>query len=77
MQNSAITFSFCIDYNEAIFESFIDELHDEYEVLYNKNVRLVTIRHYNEDIIQQLTSHKNVLVEQRSRLTARFVVADN
>ena len=69
MQNSAITFSFCIDYNEAIFESFIDELHDEYEVL--------TIRHYNEDIIQQLTSHKNVLVEQRSRLTARFVVADN
>ena len=77
MQNSAITFSFCIDYNEAIFESFIDELHDEYEVLYNKNVRLLTIRHYNEDIIQQLTSHKNVLVEQRSRLTARFVVADN
>ena len=41
MQNSAITFSFCIDYNEAIFESFIDELHDEYEVLYNKNVRLL------------------------------------
>lgn len=36
MQTSAITFSFCIDLNEAIFESFINELHDEYEVLYNK-----------------------------------------
>ena len=33
MQNSAITFSFCIDHNETIFESFINELHDEYEVL--------------------------------------------
>jgi len=76
MQTSAITFSFCIDHNEAIFESFIGELHDEYEVLYNKNVRLLTIRHYNEDIIQQLTCHKKVLVEQRSRLTARFVVAN-
>lgn len=76
MQNSAITFSFCIDLNEAIFDDFINELHDEYEVLYNKNVRLLTIRHYNEDIIYKLTDHKNILVEQRSRLTARFVVTD-
>lgn len=76
MQNSAITFSFCIDLNEAIFENFIHELHDEYEVLYNKNVRLLTIRHYNEDIIHQLTFNKRVLVEQRSRLTARFVVSN-
>ena len=77
MQTSAITFSFCIDLNEAIFESFINELHDEYEVLYNTNVRLLTIRHYNEDVIARLTANKNILVEQRSRLTARFVVADN
>lgn len=76
MQTSAITFSFCIDLNEAIFESFINELHDEYEVLYNTNVRLLTIRHYNEDVIARLTANKNILVEQRSRLTARFVVAD-
>lgn len=76
MQNSAITFSFCIDLNEAIFDSFINELHDEYEVLYNKNVRLLTIRHYNEETIHRLTENKSVLVEQRSRLTARFVVSD-
>ncbi len=77
MQNSAITFSFCIDNNEAIFENFINELHDEYEVLYNKNVRLLTIRHYNEEVIERLTHDKHILVEQRSRLTARFVVSDN
>lgn len=77
MQNSAITFSFCIDLNEAIFDNFIGELHDEYEVLYNKNVRLLTIRHYNDEVISQLTQNKKVLVEQRSRLTARFVVAEN
>lgn len=76
MQNSAISFSFCIDLNEAIFESFIHELQDEYEVLYNKNVRLLTIRHYNEEIISKLTCNKKILVEQRSRLTARFVVTE-
>ena len=77
IQTSAISFSFCIDLNEAIFDSFINELHEEYEVLYNKNVRLLTIRHYTEDIIHKLTDHRNILVEQRSRLTARFVVASN
>lgn len=74
MQNSAISFSFCIDHNETVFEPFIDELKDEYGVLYNKNVRLLTVRHYDEEIIKKLTNGKTVLVEQRSRLTARFVV---
>lgn len=77
MQNSAISFSFCIDYNETVFEPFISELKDEYGVLYNKNVRLLTVRHYDEEIIKKLTSGKTVLVEQRSRLTARFVVTEN
>lgn len=77
MQNSAISFSFCIDNNESVFDQFIQELKQEYEILYNKNVRLITIRHYNEEIIRQLVSEKTILVEQKSRLTARFVITDN
>lgn len=77
MQNSAIDFSFCIDNNEAVFEKFINELKGEYEILYNKNVHLLTIRHYTENIIKTLIGDKQALVEQRSRLTARFVVANN
>lgn len=76
MQNSAISFSFCIDNNETIFESFINELKDDYEVLYNKNVRLLTIRHYTEEVIQKLVGDQRPFVEQRSRLTARFVIAE-
>ncbi|WP_251621042.1 aspartate kinase [Odoribacter lunatus] len=76
MQNSAISFSFCIDHNEAVFQNFINELKAEYEILYNKDARLITIRHYDEDIVRQLTQDKNILVEQRSRLTARFVVSE-
>ncbi len=77
MQNSAISFSFCIDNNDTVFEHFITELKDEFEVLYNKDVLLITIRHYNENIIRQLVQDKTILVEQRSRLTARFVVAQH
>lgn len=74
MQNSAISFSFCIDNNEAVFDSFILEMKDDFEVLYNKDVRLITIRHYTEAIIDKLIGDTETLVEQRSRLTARFVV---
>lgn len=77
MQNSAISFSFCIDCIDAVFDSFINELKGEYEILYNKDVRLITIRHYNEDIIRSLIRDKTVLVEQKSRLTARFVIPND
>lgn len=74
MQNSAIDFSFCIDNNEAVFDSFIKDLKTEYEIKYNKDVSLLTIRHYNTTVIAQLLGDSQPLVEQRSRLTARFVI---
>ena len=76
LQTSAINFTLLVDYHEALFEKFIAELKPEYKVLYNTDVKLITIRHFDEETIRRLTLHKNILVEQRSRLTARFVVED-
>lgn len=76
LQNSAINFTLLVDYNAVLFEKFIAELKPDYKVLYNKDVKLITIRHFDEETIRRLTLHKKVLVEQRSRLTARFVVED-
>lgn len=77
VQQSAINFTFLIDYNEQTFDRFINELQKTYEVLYNKNVTLLTVRHYNENIVDNLTNGKHILVEQRSRLTARFVINEH
>ena len=74
MQNSAISFSFCIDNHEAILTDFIKELQKEYEVLYNRDVKLITIRHYTENCIQEIIGRQPILVEQRSRITAQFVL---
>ena len=74
IQSSAISFSLCIDYNAAIFPSMIKEFQDEYEVRYNTDVELITIRHYSKDIIDKLINKKDVVLEQRERVTARFVV---
>ena len=72
----AISFSLCIDHNPAIFNNLVTELQDEYEVLYNTDVELITIRHYTKEIVDKLVGEKLVFVEQRNRLTARFVVSE-
>lgn len=76
MQNSAISFSICIDFNSFTTYKFIKELQEEYQVLYNEDLELVTIRHYDETTIKRVTENKKILVEQKSRNTARFVMKD-
>ena len=76
IQTSAISFSLCIDYNAAIFKNLVVELQNEYEVLYNTDVELLTIRHYTKEIVDKLIGEKLVFVEQRNRLTARFVISE-
>jgi len=73
MQNSALSFSVCINFDEQTM-SLIDELKKEYKVLYNDNLELVTIRHYDQQTIDRVTIDKEILVEQKSRHTARLVM---
>ncbi len=40
----------------------------------NKGLELVTIRHYDQSTINRVTTDKEILVEQKSRQTARFVM---
>jgi aspartate kinase len=47
---------------------------DDYKVKYNENLSLVTIRHYDEQTIEQVTEGKEIILQQRTRHTARFVL---
>lgn len=76
MQNSAISFSVCVDFDQQKTNSLIDELKKDYKVLYNDNLELVTIRHYDDETIKRVTTNKQIIVEQKSRNTARFVMKD-
>ncbi len=76
MQNSALNFSICTDYEESKLKSLLELCHDRYEMHYNAPCELVTIRHYDQDTISRLLIGKKVLVEQRSRNTARMVLQE-
>jgi aspartate kinase len=74
MQNSAMTFSCCIDNDEMKVNKLIESLQKEYKILYNDGIELVTIRHYNEDMIGKTIENRTLLLEQRSRNTVQLVL---
>jgi aspartate kinase len=76
MQNSALSFSVCIDTDKSDFENVLVSLKEHYRVRYNKDVTLVTIRHYTEKTINEVLLGKKILLEQKSRYTAQFAIID-
>ena len=74
MQNSALSFSVCLDNNDMIFEKLIPLLKKSFKVRYNTGLQLITIRYYNDDIIRSTVQQRNILLEQRSRSTVQILV---
>ena len=72
MQNSAVSFSFLMD-NTHHLDELLSKFNSEYMVKYNKGVELLTIRHYNEGTIERLVGEKTIILEQKTRQTARLV----
>lgn len=72
MQNSAVAFTVVVD-DSPRSRDLIEALGKEYEVRYNDGCELLTVRHFDEATLMELLLGKEVLIEQRSRVTARFV----
>ena len=74
MQNSALSFTVCVNDDYIRIPQLIEDLKREYRVLYNRGLQLITVRHYNEAVVGQILKGRHVLVEQRSRHTAQFLM---
>ncbi len=74
MQNSAISFSFCIDYRESKVLKLIDVLSKQFEVYYNANLTLITIKNYDAVTSSVYRTMKGVILEQSSRSTLQVLV---
>ena len=76
MQNSAVSFSFLTD-DTFDLDELLSKLNTDYSVKYNNDVELLTVRHYNSQILNKLSADKTVILEQRSRQMARLVLKPN
>jgi aspartate kinase len=73
MQNSALSFSFAIDQNKINIDAVLSLFKDKYEVKFNANLELITIRHYDDATINKMIQNKTILIEQKTRQTVRFL----
>lgn len=76
IQNSAISFSVCIEDKFGNFNDLKTVLAKKFKVSYNDNVSLYTIRHFNEKAPETVEKGKQVLLRQVSRETMQIVTKD-
>ena len=76
MQNSALDFSILLDRNKVNPDQILEMFNDTYEVRYNEGLELVTIRHYDDETLARVTENKDILLEQKTRQTARLVMKE-
>ncbi|MBD78394.1 MAG: aspartate kinase [Crocinitomicaceae bacterium] len=74
MQNSAINFSICLDYEKKRIEQVVSDFQKNYRVLYNANLELLTIRHYDVTSLSEMTKNHEVLLEQKTRSTLKLLM---
>jgi len=74
MQNSALSFTFCVDFEASRFEQLLQQLKPDFNCRYNTKTDLITVRHYETALLQELSAGKIILLEQLSRNTAQILI---
>lgn len=75
IQSSAVTISVCVDNTRFVPEA-ITELQKHFNVTYNENLSLLTIRGTTPEILEKAKDGKTIMLSQTTRRTARLVVVE-
>ena len=76
IQNSAISFSVCLEDKFGNFNELKKTLSKKFKLSYNENVSLYTIRHFDEKAFQMVEKNKTILLKQMSRETMQIVTKE-
>ncbi|RCL70955.1 MAG: aspartate kinase [Flavobacteriales bacterium] len=74
IQNSAISFSVCINDKYHNVETLLHNLRARFDVQYTPNVTLYTIRHFEDDSATSLLKSNELILEQRTETTLQLVM---
>jgi aspartate kinase len=75
IQNSAISFSVCIDNKFNKFDAFYDELKTQFKIEVQKGVDLYTVRHFDNNAVLSIEEKGESLLTQVNKETIQIVLA--
>jgi aspartate kinase len=76
IQNSAISFSVCVEDKFDNFQELVKVLSKKFKVTFNENVSLYTVRHFDDKAVKMVENNKTVLLRQMSRETLQVVTKE-
>ena len=77
IQNSAISFSFCVDNTFDHFDAFYHQIKSSFKISFFKDVDLFTIRHVTENSMKQIYNQGKPLLTQTNKDTVQIVIQKN
>ncbi len=73
MQNSAISFSICVNHAPDKVDDFISGIEKDFKVQREDELELITVRHAQPDLLDNLRKGKIIFLEEHIRDTVQFV----
>lgn len=73
-QHTAISYLICVDDQQEKIESLATSASSLFDVSIERNLQLITIRHYDKDIIEKLTLNRQIVLEQKTEQTVQFLM---
>jgi len=74
VEASAVSIDVCLDDERPKVDALISDLSSDFYAVYNQKVEMLSIRHYTAEALDRITKGREILLEQRTRSTVRYVV---
>lgn len=76
VQNSAISLRISFDRDERKLKPLLEGLEARFEVRHDFPLKMITLRYFNEDLLQQMKQTGQVILEERMRNTAQLLLKE-
>ncbi len=76
-QNTALSFSVCVNNQPSKIQALIQELADDYAVEVTEGLKLVTIRYADQKSLEKVMDGRRIYLEERIRNTTQLVIDQN
>lgn len=73
IQTGAISVQICLDNNSEKLEDFLSEAANSFSVQIQKDLTLITIRNYDNEIIKSVIGERNIILEQKTTKTIQVL----
>lgn len=74
VQTGAVSINICADYEEPKVSEVMEEMKQDYSILYNDGVEMLTVRHCTDEAAMMVAGTREVFLSQKTRNTLRLVV---